>query len=107
MEIVITDTEILYAPTSPLLLKAYPPRGREAISGTSLRFETVTGGQMSKLMVGTNLWNVHPEYAGDVRWGLRRLADDFPEYDISFGGEELPEPSADEVEHVNPENEEE
>ena len=102
LELVVTDTEIIYAPTSPLLLKTYKPCGRQAIADTAIAFETVEDG-FSKLTIGQNLWHVHPEYAGDVRWGLRRLSDDYPDYNISFGGPELPEPtevSADELEEA-------
>lgn len=89
-EIAMTDSEILYCPTSPLMLKAYEPTFTEPIAGTSINFETVTN-KMSKLRIGDDLWHVHPAYAGDVRWALRRIADDNPSYDITFGGVELPE----------------
>ena len=97
LEIVVTDNEILYCPASPLLLKTYKPITSEALDDTPINFETLTD-EHSKLTVGSNVWNVHPEYAGDVRWGLRRLADDRPEYAITFQGGELAEISADEDE---------
>lgn len=90
IEIVVTDNEILYCPASPLLLRTYTPLFTEEIADTSINFETVTD-EMSKLTVGSNVWNVHPEYAGDVRWALRRLADDNPSYSITFSGGELAE----------------
>ncbi len=106
-EIAMTDSEILYCPTSPLMLKAYPAVFTEPISGTSINFETVDD-QMSKLTIGDDLWHVHPAYAGDARWALRRIADENPEFDISFGGSELLERSADEELGSNDgENEEE
>ena len=92
-EVVITDTKILYCPASPLMVKTYPPKGREAIADTTLHFESM-GTKMSKLTIGSHVWHVHPEYAGDVRWALRRLADDYPSYDISFSGGELAQSDA-------------
>lgn len=93
-EIAMTDSEILYCPTSPLMLKAYPPVFTEPLSGVSISFETVTD-KMSKLKIRDDLWHVHPAYAGDARWALRRIADDNPEYNITFGDTALTELSAD------------
>ena len=89
-EIVITETEIHYCPASPMLLKTYDPVHSEPISATAINFHTVEE-QMSQLAVGESVWHVHPEYAGDVRWALRRIANENPDYAISFGGVDLPD----------------
>ncbi len=87
-EIAMTATDILYCPTSPLMLKAYPPVFTEPLSATSINFDTM-GDQMSRLKIGDELWHVHPAYAGDARWALRRIADENPAFAITFGGTEL------------------
>lgn len=84
-EIAITDTEILYCPASPLLLRVYPPVERLALSDVQVRFETIEN-QMSRLIIGSEVWHVHPHYTGDVRWALRRISDEFPDYEMSFSG---------------------
>ena len=100
-EIVITDIEVLYSPASPLLLKNYDIVERAPLGKTSLHFESVQV-KMSKLTVGNDVWHIHPEYVGDVRWALRRLAEDYPSYDVTFSGGEIIEPlqetNADEIE---------
>lgn len=89
-EIVMTESEIHYSPLSPLLLKTYEPVFSEPIAGTAINFHTVEDG-MSQLAIGADIWNVAPEYAGDVRWALRRIANENPDYKISFGGADLPD----------------
>ncbi len=102
-EIVVTSDEIHYCPTSPVLLKTYAPVETIPLDRTPIHFETVQSA-MSKLTVGDEVWNVHPEYEGDVRWELRRLKDDEPRYDITFSGGELAELSADDEVEALPES---
>ena len=89
-EIVMTNSEIFYSPASPLLLKTYDPVSSQPISSTAINFHTVED-DFSQLAIGAELWHIHPEYAGDVRWALRRIANENPDYDISFGGVDLPD----------------
>ena len=89
-EVVITDIEVLYCPASPLLLKNYDVAERQPLGQTPLHFESVQK-KMSKLTVGSDVWHIHPEYVGDVRWALRKLLEDFPSYDVTFSGGEVVE----------------
>ena len=82
-EVVVTSKEVWYCPASPLLSKAQPPTVTLALSETAVSFQTVTDA-MSELTIAGDVWHVHPEYAGDVRWALRRIADENPSYDITF-----------------------
>lgn len=89
-EVVITNAEVAFSPASPLLLKSYAVEERMPLESTPIHFESVQV-KMSKLTVGTNVWHVHPEYVGDVRWALRRLAEENPSFDITFRGGEIVE----------------
>ncbi len=91
-EVAITDDEVLFCPASPLLLRTYEPENRLALDTTSIHFESVQV-KMSKLTIGGDVWHVHPEYVGDVRWALRKLKQDYPGYDITFSGGEIVEPA--------------
>lgn len=82
-EVVFTGTEVHYCPASPLLANARPPTATRSLAEVSVVFETVANA-MSHLTIDTDVWHVHPEYAGDVRWELRRIAEQGPAYDISF-----------------------
>lgn len=82
-EVVFTSIEVQYCPASPLLSKAQPAVATLPLSETAVVFHTVAN-EMSELTIATDLWHVHPEYAGDVRWELRRIADEHPDYTITF-----------------------
>lgn len=110
-EVVFTTTEVGFSPASPLLLKSYDIEERSPLASTPIHFESVQL-HMSKLTIGTNVWDVHPEYVGDVRWALRRLSDDYPSYDITFSGGEIveatePELAEKDASEEEPSNEEE
>ncbi len=83
-EVVFTSTEVQFCPASPLLSKAEPPVSTLPLAETTVHFET-RADAMSDLTIDGEVWHVHPEYAGDVRWALRRIADDYPEYNFTFG----------------------